>query len=161
MGKKIIHIIDWDDDDSVFDFLLLGLQSTLAKDYSLVFAVNTHCKSTFTRAKDQKITADGVNYTFSVFRFHDQKTKQTVELISNYSHPKIIKTNDLDLFGEAEQVKILIPEFRMFNFFIKSAFPLDQNFCVTLRKLSIIKQSQEIDNKKISKNNLENLILPK
>jgi len=160
LGKKIIHTIDWEESDPVFDFLLLGLESAISKDYRLAFELNTHCKSTFKRVKDQKIKTDGIDYSFSVFRFYDHKTKQTVELIRNYSHPERVKTHDMDLFGEAEQVKILIPEYRRYNFFIKSSFSLDQNFCVTLQKLEFIKQHQEIDLHSIKINNLENLILP-
>ncbi len=155
-----VYSFDWEDDDPIFDFKLLGLTSNFVKDYDFVFHLNKACKFSFKRIKDQEIIDNGISYNFSVYRFYHLKTKQEIDLIGNYSYPQNIKAEDFSLFEEVELVKTLIPEYKTFNYFLKSHFLLDKEFYVTLPELKIIQDYQEIDIENIKINNLENLILP-
>ncbi|MDR1876151.1 MAG: IPExxxVDY family protein [Flavobacteriaceae bacterium] len=156
-----VYSFDWDDNDPIFEFHLLGLTSNLNKDYDFAFYLNKNCKFGFRRVKDQKIIDQGISYNFSVYKFYHLKTKQEIQLISNYSYPQIIKTDNISLFNEVENVKTLIPEYKTFNYFLKSDFLLDEEFYVNLSGFKTIQEYQDIDIKTIKINNLENLILSK
>ncbi|MGM5630451.1 IPExxxVDY family protein [Apibacter raozihei] len=155
-----IYSFDWDDDDPIFDFKLLGLASNLIKDYDLAFYLNKYCQFSFKREADQEILNGDVLYLFSVYRFFHSKTKQFVELISNYSYPQMLKGEKYSLFEETESIHILIPEFKRFNYFLKSSLGLNEDFYVNLAELKNIQEYQDIDINTIKINNLENLILP-
>jgi hypothetical protein len=154
-----VYSFDWDDDDPIFDFKLMGFTSAHNKDYDFVFYLNKNCRFNFKRTKDQEILDKGISYKFSVYRFYDLKTKQEIELISNYSYPHTMR-EALGLFDETDMVKTLIPEYKSFNYFLKSDFLLDEEFYVTLPNLKNIQEYQEINIESIKINNLENLILP-
>ncbi|MDR2122617.1 MAG: IPExxxVDY family protein [Flavobacteriaceae bacterium] len=154
-----VYSLDWDDDDPVFDFKLIGFASSLVRDYDFVFYLNKNCRFNFSRIKDQEITEDGILYAFSAYRFYHLKTRQEIELISNYSFPQTIKENT-GLFGETEVIKTLIPEHRSFNYFLKSDFLLDEEFYTILPNLESIREYQKISINSIKMKNLENLILP-
>lgn len=155
-----VYSFDWEEDDPIFDFKLLGLSSNLTKDYELAFYLNKNCIFNLKRTEDQIIMEQKIPYNFSVFKFYHLKTQQKIELISNYSFPKVVMGEDFSLFGEVENTKILIPEYKTFNYFLKSDFFLDEEFYVTLQNLEVIKEHQNIDLENIKVNNLENLILP-
>ncbi|PQL90378.1 IPExxxVDY family protein [Apibacter adventoris] len=155
-----IYSFDWEEDDPIFNFKLLGLSSNLTKDYEFAFYLNKYCLFNLKRVDDQVIMDQKIPYKFSVFKFYHLKTKQKIELISNYSFPEILKKDDFSLFEEVENTKILMPEYKAFNYFLKFDFFLDEEFYVTLQNLKMIKEYQYIDLENIKINNLENLILP-
>ncbi|MCO6564111.1 MAG: IPExxxVDY family protein [Apibacter sp.] len=153
------YSLDWEIDDPVFDFNLLGFKSYINKDYDFVFYLNKNCNLNFKRVNDQQIIEDGITYIFSIYRFFHEKTKQKIELISNISYPQPIYEND-SFFDEVEKIKILIPEYKYFNYFLKSDFLLDEEFYINLGNLKNIYKFSEINIDKIKIRNLENLILP-
>ncbi|CVK15760.1 hypothetical protein Ga0061079_10370 [Apibacter mensalis] len=153
------YSLDWEIDDPVFDFNLLGFKSYINKDYDFVFYLNKNCNLNFKRVNDQQIIEDGITYIFSIYRFFHEKTKQKIELISNISYPQPIYEND-SFFDEIEKIKILIPEYKYFNYFLKSDFLLDEEFYIDLGNLKNIYKFSEINIDKIKIRNLENLILP-
>jgi hypothetical protein len=153
------YSLDWEIDDPVFDFNLLGFKSYINKDYDFVFYLNKNCNLNFKRVNDQQIIEDGITYIFSIYRFFHEKTKQKIELISNISYPQPIYEND-SFFEEVEKIKILIPEYKYFNYFLKSDFLLDEEFYINLGNLKNIYKFSEINIDKIKIRNLENLILP-
>lgn len=153
------YSLDWEIDDPVFDFNLLGFKSYINKDYDFVFYLNKNCNLNFKRVNDQQIIENGITYIFSIYRFFHEKTKQKIELISNISYPQPIYEND-SFFDEVEKIKILIPEYKYFNYFLKSDFLLDEEFYINLGNLKNIYKFSEINIDKIKIRNLENLILP-
>lgn len=155
-----VYSFDWEEDDPIFNFKLFGLSSKLTKDYELAFYLNKNCIFNLKRIEDQIIMDQKIPYNFSIFGFYHLKTQQKIELISNYSFPKVVVEEDFSLFGKVENTKILIPEYKTFNYFLKSDYFLDEEFYVTLQNLEMIKEYQNIDLESIKVNNLENLILP-
>lgn len=153
------YSLDWEVNDPIFDFNLLGFKTCINKDYDFVFYLNKNCNLNFKRVNDQQIIEDGITYIFSIYRFFHEKTKQKLELISNFSFPQTIHEND-SFFDKIEKVKILIPEYKYYNYFLKSDVILDEEFYINLGNLKNIYKFSEINIDKIKIKNLENLILP-
>jgi len=154
------YSLDWDIDDPIFNFNLLGFNSYISKDYDFVFYLNKNCNFNFKRVNDQQIIENGITYVFSIFRFFLEKTEQKIELISNFSYPQIIINDNNSFFDKIEKVKILIPEYNYFNYFLKSDSLLDDEFYINLENLKKICKFNKINIDKIKIKNLENLILP-
>lgn len=151
-------VLEWEGDDPIFDFELIGFSIATPLEYEVAFILNQEFDFHLKRIQDLEIFLKTGKFNYSVFDGFDKKTQQSIKLIANFSQNILQKSNPYELFDNIEVSLPLIPEFKRHNFLIKSKFLFDEEFYVNLQKITKISQFEKINIKKIK--NFEYLILP-
>lgn len=109
-----------EDDEDLFNFNVIGLQSTLNEDFRFVFHINQYFHTRFERIHDLHILHKKEPFTFSVFQFIDEQNHCKYTLYRNESFVKEISdTNDFSLFSSFDTKHFLLPQYKQFNYLVK------------------------------------------